>query len=57
MSILRVAKLQGITQTNFDITAPSTHKLIVSGILRANSIQNTSGLNIWTPDSSGNITN
>jgi hypothetical protein len=56
MSILRVAKLQGITQTNFEITVPSTHKLIVSGILRANSIQNTSGLNIWTPDSSGNIT-
>jgi len=56
MSVLRVAKLQGITQTNFEITVPSTHKLIVSGILRANSIQNTVGNNIWNPDSSGNIT-
>lgn len=56
MSVLRVARLQGISQSNFEITVPSTHKLIVSGILKTNAIQNTSGINIWTPDSSGNIT-
>lgn len=56
MSVLRVAKLQGITQSNFEITVPSSHKLIVSGILRTNSIQNSSGVNIWTPDNSGNLT-
>jgi hypothetical protein len=56
MSILRVAKLEGITQTNFEITVPSTHKLIVAGILRSDSIQNTSGVNIWSPDASGNVT-
>jgi len=56
MSVLRVAKLQGITQTNFEITVPSTHKLIVNGTLRANSIQNTSGITIWSPDNAGNIT-
>lgn len=55
MSVLRVAKLQGISQTNFEITIPSTHKLIVLGSLRADSIQNTSGVTIWNPDSSGNI--
>lgn len=55
MSVLRVARLQGITQTNFEITVPSTHKLIVSGILRADTIQNTLGNTIWNPDPSGNI--
>jgi len=56
MSVLKVAKLQGISQTNFEITVPSTHKLIILGTLRANSIQNTSGVTIWSPDSSGNVT-
>lgn len=55
MSVLRVAKIQGITQTNFEITVPSTHKLIILGTLRANSIQNTSGVTIWNPDVNGNI--
>jgi hypothetical protein len=55
MSTLRVSKLQGISQTNFEISVPSTHKLVISGILRSNNIQNTSGLDILTSDSSGNI--
>ena len=56
MSILKVAKLQGISQTNFEITVPATHKLIISGILRSNIIQNTSGVNIFSSDTSGNLT-
>lgn len=55
MSVLKVAKLQGISQTNFEITIPSTHKLIILGSLKTNTIQNTSGVTIWNPDSNGNI--
>lgn len=55
MSTLRVAKLQGISNTNFEITVPSNHKLIVLGTLRADTIQSSSGTPIWNPDSAGNI--
>lgn len=55
MSVLKVAKLQGISQTNFEITVPSGHKLIINGTLKTSSIQSSAGTNIWSPDSSGNI--
>ena len=55
MSILKIAKLQGITQTNFEITIPSQHKLIILGTIKTDTIQNTSGFSIWNPDPSGNI--
>jgi hypothetical protein len=56
MSKLIVTKLQGIPQTNFEITIPNTHRLVASGVLRVNSIQSTTGVSIWSPDSQGNIT-
>jgi hypothetical protein len=55
MSSLKVTKLQGIIQTNNEITIPSNHRLIVSGTLRAASIQSSGGVSIWSPDPSGNI--
>ncbi len=55
MSKLSLTRLQGITQSNFEITIPSTHRLVVSGLLRANSIQSTGGVSIWTPDINGNL--
>lgn len=55
MSKLTVTKLQGITQSNFEITVPSTHRLVVSGLLQASTIQSTGGVSIWTPDSQGNL--
>jgi len=55
MSSIRLTKLQGIVQTNNEITIPSNHKLIVPGILRVGSIQSSGGISIWSSDSSGNI--
>jgi hypothetical protein len=55
MSKLIVTKLQGISQSNFEITIPSTHRLVVSGLLQASTIQSTGGVSIWTPDSQGNL--
>jgi hypothetical protein len=55
MSSLKVTKLQGIVQTNNEITVPSNHRLIVPGILRVGSIQSSGGISIWSPDPSGNI--
>lgn len=56
MSTLKVTRLQGITQTNFEITIPSTNRLVVSGELLTNQLQSSSGVSIWSVDSGGNIT-
>jgi hypothetical protein len=56
MSKLTVTRMQGIPQTNFEITIPNTYRLVVSGVLRASSIESTGGVSIWTPDNQGNIT-
>ena len=55
MSILRIAKLQGITQSNFEIIVPVSHKLIILGTLRADTILSSNGNVIWNPDANGNI--
>jgi hypothetical protein len=55
MSILRVTRLQGIPQTNLEITVPATNRLIVSGELLTNQIQSSSGVPIWSVNSGGDI--
>ena len=55
MSLLKVAKLQGITATGNEITIPATHKLIVSSFLKTGTIQSSGGISVWSSDSSGNI--
>lgn len=55
MSTLNLSKLQGISQTNLEITVPTNHKLIIPGRLRAGSIQSISGIDIWSSDAGGNI--
>lgn len=55
MSILRVNNIFGSSKTNYNITIPSSNKLIVSGTLRTNKIENIDGTTIWNPDSSGNV--
>lgn len=55
MSKLTVTRLEGISQSNFEITIPSTHRLVVSGLLKASTIQSTGGISIWSPDSNGNL--
>jgi hypothetical protein len=55
MSVLRVSKIEGNSKSNYVITIPSSHKLIVSGILRADTIKSLTETNMWNPDSSGNI--
>jgi hypothetical protein len=55
MSKLKVTKLQGISQTNLEITIPANNKLIVSGTINSSAIQSTGGVSIWTPDLQGNI--
>lgn len=52
---LNVGQLQGISPTN-EITIPADTKLFVDGTLRANSIQNSSGITVLTSTSGGNIT-
>lgn len=54
MSILRVSRIDGSSKTNYEIKIPQSHKLIVAGTLRTNIIQNLSGIEVWSPDSSGN---
>lgn len=56
MSILRVSKIEGNTKTNYEIKVPQSHKLIVLGTLVSDKIQNLSGIDIWNPDISGNVT-
>lgn len=56
MSILKVAKIQGISKTNYEITVPTSHKLIILGTLQIDSIRNISNTVIFNPDTSGNIT-
>ena len=55
MSTLKVTKLQGIPQSNLEITVPTTNTLIVSGELLTNQLQSSSGISIWSVDPSGNI--
>jgi hypothetical protein len=55
MSLLKVAKLQGITATGNEITIPATHKLIVSSFLKTGTIQSSGGISVWSADNSGNI--
>jgi hypothetical protein len=55
MSILRVARIEGSSKTNFEIKIPQSHKLITLGTLRTDKIQNLSGVDIWNPDPSGNV--
>jgi hypothetical protein len=55
MSILRVARIEGSSMTDFEIKIPQSHKLITLGTLRTDKIQNLSGVDIWNPDSSGNV--
>lgn len=55
MSTLKVTRLQGIAQTNLEITIPSTNRLVVTGEFLANQIQSSSGVPIWSVDTSGNI--
>jgi hypothetical protein len=56
MSILRIGQLQGISQTNFEITVPTTHKLIVNGTFRTSTIQSLGGNSALTIASDGSIT-
>ena len=55
MSILRVNKIVGSPKTNYNITIPSTNKLVVLGTLRTNIIKSLTGSTIWNADTSGNI--
>ena len=55
MSTLTVTKLQGIPQTNLEITIQSPNRLVVSGELLTNGIASSSGVPIWSVDISGNI--
>ena len=55
MSSIKVTRLQGITQTNFEITIPSNNRLVIQNSFRTSSIQSTNGTPIWSSDSSGNI--
>lgn len=54
MSILRVSRIDGSSKTNYEIKVPQSHKLIVAGTLRTDIIQNLSGIEVWSPDASGN---
>ena len=54
-SEISVAQLQGITPTN-EITLASDTKLYIDGVLRTNSIQNSSGLTVLTSTTDGNVT-
>ena len=43
MSVLKVAKIQGSSKTNYEITVPQLNKLNVLGILKVDTIRNTNG--------------
>jgi hypothetical protein len=55
MSKLTITQLQGITQTNFEITVPTTDRLVVPSTLKATTIQSTGGVSVWTTDTQGNV--
>jgi hypothetical protein len=55
MSVLRVNKIEGSSKNRYEITIPSTNKLIVLGTLRTNIIKSLTGSALWNPDTSGNI--
>lgn len=55
MTILSVGRIEGLPSSN-QITVNSKSKLIIEGILRVSTIQNTSGLTTLTSTSQGVIT-
>jgi hypothetical protein len=55
MSKLTITQLHGISQTNFEITVPTTDRLVVPSTLKATTIQSTGGVSVWTTDTQGNV--
>jgi len=56
MSIIKVANLKGSSKHRYEITVPVSNKLTILGTLKVDTIRNSSGVAIFNPDASGNIT-